>query len=226
MVTELVNIHKYAVTMETIIPVKVTMVTLQDASKLLSSVDGLTDKCNHRPTVSGNLMCKGLDQRQRSKLMERSDMISLLIGEDSVTLETVEPSKDRKRRAVPWNLDRLNDIGLNDDTATLDGSYKDEAEVDVYIVGSGVKLDHSEFENRATQPYNAFSNHGDDKGGDHNSDCDGSGTKLASLAAGRSMGIARLANIKSVKVMHCEHTVEPSSIIGGLQFVKGKAGSN
>ena len=47
------------------------------------------------------------------------------------------------------------------------------------------------------------------------------GTKLASLAAGRSMGIARLANIKSVKVMHCEHTVEPSAIIGGLQFVKG-----
>lgn len=123
-----------------------------------------------------------------------------------------------------WGLKRISQSsrvlsvkGQADTTATFESyTFKGEedslgAGVDIYIADTGVNIDHVEFGGRATFGW-AFDN---DK-----TDDNGHGTHCAGIAASRTFGVAKGANIIGVKVLGGEAGEGSSSdVMAGIDFI-------
>eukprot|EP00172_Hildenbrandia_rubra_P000759 Plantae.Rhodophyta-Hildenbrandia_rubra.ctg1422.p1 GENE.Plantae.Rhodophyta-Hildenbrandia_rubra.ctg1422~~Plantae.Rhodophyta-Hildenbrandia_rubra.ctg1422.p1 ORF type:complete len:558 (+),score=73.18 Plantae.Rhodophyta-Hildenbrandia_rubra.ctg1422:814-2487(+) len=83
----------------------------------------------------------------------------------------------------------------------------------IYIVDSGVKITHEEFEGRASHGRNIIDN-SDDAG-----DCQGHGTHVAALAAGKTSGVAKQAEIVSVKILDCLGVGFCSDVTSAMMWV-------
>ena len=88
---------------------------------------------------------------------------------------------------------------------------------DIYLFDTGIAYDLKEFEGRARFVGRDFVKEGGD-GRDDN----GHGTFIASVAAGRSFGVARKALIYSVKVLNKNKYGRGSDIIRALDYVEEK----
>jgi Subtilase family/Peptidase inhibitor I9 len=120
-----------------------------------------------------------------------------------------------------WHLDAMDQDAA---VATHDfSSCSDGTGVNVYVVDTGVLRAHQEFENSSTRVLNGYDASGDPAwfaawkpcGGPEDqwmlnpgyvgSGNGGHGTGVASLVAGKTLGVARNAKIVPVKVMPCAH---------------------
>lgn len=113
---------------------------------------------------------------------------------------------------VPWGLDRIDQrkLPLNQGfTLREDGE-----QVWIYVIGSGVRITHSEFQGRATAGFD-FVNTKQDSA----VDCTGHGTHIAGIIAGKSYGIAKKANIVAVRVFGCDNTAKTSAIVDAISWV-------
>lgn len=95
------------------------------------------------------------------------------------------------------------------------------------LLNVGIKFNHNEFENRAKYPgYDPMDNYEKPKIRQEGKDCDGHGTHVASLAAGRSRGSAPKATVYSVRALDCEGSAPWSVIIDGINYavdqIRGK----
>lgn len=115
-----------------------------------------------------------------------------------------------------WNLDRLD----NRQQYQLDGQWVGPANggagVRIYVVDTGVQGAHTDFTGRVTNAWTAF-------GSDFSDSC-GHGTHVAAIAGGNNFGVARGAEIHSVKVLGgpgCDGTTE--TVAGGLAHVLSSA---
>lgn len=108
-----------------------------------------------------------------------------------------------------WSLDRVDQRRL---PLNKTYSYKNAGKgVSIYIMDTGIRLDHREFEGRAVKGFDSY-------GGD-GVDCNGHGSHVAGIAAGSSYGIAKEASLYSVKVMTCGGTGSNSAILSGIDWV-------
>ncbi|KAF3205588.1 hypothetical protein TWF192_001981 [Orbilia oligospora] len=82
----------------------------------------------------------------------------------------------------------------------------------IYIVDSGVRVSHKEFESRATWGYNAVPD-------SPNADNHGHGTHVAGTAAGKTYGVAKYARIVAVKVVGDDGTGQDSYTLAGLNYI-------
>ncbi|KAK8093337.1 subtilisin-like protein [Apiospora hydei] len=89
--------------------------------------------------------------------------------------------------------------------------------VTVYIIDSGIYVDHPDFEGRAHHGYNAF-----DK--DSNShDDNGHGTNVAGIVGSATFGVAKKAELVAVKVLDSQSWGTWSGIIDGMQWAADDA---
>jgi len=111
-----------------------------------------------------------------------------------------------------WNLARVNerDINLVDDLYQY--QYKGE-EVEVYIIDTGIRITHEDFDvGRAEWGTNTVGD-GQDR------DCNGHGTHVASTVGGVLYGLAKNATVIAVKVLGCSGSGSWAGVISGIQWV-------
>lgn len=131
-------------------------------------------------------------------------------------VEYIEEESMAKGMQIPWHLDRLDQqqLPLNQFYLPV-GSGRG---VDLYILDSGINYAHEEFENRAKysgfDPIDFYQN--ERRRGE---DCHGHGTHVASLAAGKTYGVAKGARVYSVRVLDCTNSGPWSAVLQGLDHV-------
>jgi len=116
-------------------------------------------------------------------------------------------------KSMPWGIDRIDQASL-----PLDDSYTPPPDggknVNAYVLDTGIKTSHKDFEGRASWGNN-FSDDGND-------DVDGHGTHCAGTVGGAYSGVAKKANLIAVKVLSDGGWGYWSWIIDGMNWVKGQ----
>jgi subtilisin family serine protease len=145
--------------------------------------------------------------------MTQNSQVSMYVSD--ATGESVDDIK------VPYHLDRIDQL-----TLPLDGKftrYNDCDDVIIYIIDTGVFANHTEFlgaDNRVrVLPGYAASG----ITGDGTTDCAGHGTFVASMAAGRTVGVCAGATIIPVAVLNCVGDGPISQIVEGLEWIVADA---
>jgi len=111
---------------------------------------------------------------------------------------------------APWGLDRIDQRQL-----PLDNLFhyfqSAGSNVDVYVIDTGIYLEHLEFGGRAVFGINIIDQ--------DNTDCNGHGTSVAGVAGGRTYGVAKKATLVSVKTMGCSGSGTIAAVVAGINFV-------
>jgi subtilisin family serine protease/PKD repeat protein len=110
-----------------------------------------------------------------------------------------------------WGLDRIDQADLPVDqtyTYTTAG-----AGVNAYIIDTGIRITHSEFDGRASHGYSSIV---DGYGAD---DCNGHGTHVAGTVGGATWGVAKGVNLVAVRVLDCAGSGSYSGVIAGVDWV-------
>jgi subtilisin family serine protease len=121
-----------------------------------------------------------------------------------------------------WNLDRIDQRDLPLDKKYHYGSNTTigtGSGVNVYILDSGIHPTHREFlrwNGNGTRASYGYDFVDEDEIAE---DCDGHGTHVASTAVGRSVGIAKQANVIGVRVLDCQGSGNISTTVAGLDWV-------
>ncbi|KAH0547977.1 hypothetical protein GP486_008280 [Trichoglossum hirsutum] len=151
-----------------------------------------------------------------------NDMAAVKYVEKSVQVVSLATETSAN---APWGLQQLSQsVPVGSDPAKLQFTYTFDdsgnlgSGVDIYIVDTGINVDHVAFGGRATMGFSK------DGPGDLNatSDQDGHGTHVAGTAGASVLGIATGANLIGVKVLGKDGTGSSSDVIAGLDFVASR----
>jgi subtilisin family serine protease len=177
---------------------------------------------------SSNLLAFKPFSADEGKVLKKLDIINgMVVKTDVANAMKIQnnPSvayveKNKKMYALgtqsnpPWGLDRI------DSKAGLDGKYvysKTGANVNVYVIDTGVRSTHTEFSGRVKSGYTAIN---DGKG---TNDCQGHGTHVSGTIAGKTYGVAKNANIYPVRVLGCDGSGTNDGVIAGINWVANNA---
>ena len=132
----------------------------------------------------------------------------------SVVQENTKIVTDTQFNPQNWGLDRISHRNPG-----FEGRYVYPVNpgrgVDVYIVDTGVSSSHLEFAGRMQFGMSVYN--------DNAEDVKGHGTHVAGIAAGATYGVAKAANIISVKVLNDDGTGRASDVIAGIQWIINNA---
>ncbi|MFE9845264.1 S8 family peptidase [Streptomyces goshikiensis] len=115
----------------------------------------------------------------------------------------------------PWGLDRIDQRDL-----PLDRKYtaaQGAANVTVYLVDSGLRTTHSQFQGRATIGADKVSD------GRNGADCTGHGTHVAGTVGGKDFGVAKDVKLVAVRVTDCRDRAATSAIIAAADWITAHA---
>ena len=110
-----------------------------------------------------------------------------------------------------WGLDRIDQASL-----PLNKTYSyptGGSQVNVYVVDTGILMNHSEFQGRALFGFDAID--ANNKG----VDCAGHGTHVAGTIGSVTYGVAKTVKLYSVRVLDCAGTGTISGVIAGVDWV-------
>lgn len=117
----------------------------------------------------------------------------------------------QEQKNSPTHLARLSQVNYN----TMRTSYFYDStatgkDVNVYVLDSGIKADHPEFEKRAFP--------GRDFTGEGSGDTNGHGTHVAGIVGSKTYGVAKDANLYEVKALDKSGRGSLSTILGAIEF--------
>jgi subtilisin family serine protease len=178
-----------------------------------------------------SLVAEAIDQRQEGfevgfVYREALEGFSAEIPDDSVD-EVRNNSKvayvERDKvvttldQTLPWGVER---IGADNSMTPPDNSFVTVSNVNIYIIDSGVDVDHADL-NITQEDHHNF------RGGP-NTDCDGHGTHVAGTLAAKDdtndvVGVAPGARLIGVRVLNCNGSGYLSDVIEGVDWVTADA---
>jgi len=107
---------------------------------------------------------------------------------------SLQPSEDSSQLNAPWGISRLSSRSLPSSYGSYYYPENAGAGVDVYVIDTGINVEHNDFEGRAIwgKTIPRF---------DRDIDGNGHGSHCAGTIAGKTFGIAKKANLIAVKVL-------------------------
>jgi subtilisin family serine protease len=117
-----------------------------------------------------------------------------------------------------WGIDRIDqaDLPLSSSfTYTATG-----AGVRAYVLDTGVRITHAQFEGRASYLPNATNGNFVGDGQVNAADCHGHGTHVAGTVAGRGYGVAKKALIVAARVTNCVGGGDASMAIAAMDWIR------
>lgn len=144
------------------------------------------------------------------------------VEEDAKVRSVPKPSRTGATRApaASWGLDRIDQRAWDKANGRGDGQFTTQGNgsgVTAYILDTGIEYGHEEFAGRAAFGFDAV---GDGRDG---ADCNGHGTHVAGTVGGSTYGVAKKANLVSVRVLGCDGQGTYSGIVAGLDWVAKNA---
>ncbi|KAF3358890.1 hypothetical protein VDGD_06012 [Verticillium dahliae] len=184
-----------------------------------------TEVMNH--VKRRNIGKRGLDGRQLSNevrvlamngwramtLESDDDMILQIMNEPEVAWveanARVKLSASVAQMNAPPGLNRLSNAQAGTGNYVFDTTGGEG--VTVYVVDTGIRTDHSEFQGRATFGVNTVDNVDNDQ--------NGHGSHVAGTICGQTFGVAKSANVVAVKVLDGTGAGSNAGVLDGLQFI-------
>ncbi|NWW80712.1 PCSK9 convertase, partial [Climacteris rufus] len=120
-------------------------------------------------------------------------------------------------QSIPWNLGRI--VPPQPSSGTYSPPNKGEL-VEIYLLDTSVQSTHREIEGRVL--VTGFESIPEEDGTHSHrqaSKCDSHGTHVAGVLSGRDAGVARGANIRSLRVLNCQGKGTVSGTLTALEFI-------
>ncbi|SES42232.1 S8 family peptidase [Lentzea albida] len=182
------------------------IVVLKDGARTPASALASRYQGNVKHTYSSALngfSVTGMSERQARRLAADPDVEFV----ERNTFATIQATQTNP----VWGLDRIDQANL-----PLSNSYtypNTASNVTAYVLDTGIRKTHSEFEGRATDGYDFIDNDSVAQ------DCQGHGTHVAGTVGGRTYGVAKKAKLVAVRVLDCNGSGPWDGIIRGIDWV-------
>ena len=176
-----------------------TLGTIQHKySSTLSGYSGLFDE-------------NALAEIRKSPLVQYVEQDQVMyVGDMNLGME--EGANYKTQKKAPWGLSRVSHREFPSRLTEYNYPASAGSDVDVYVIDTGINVDHVDFEGRAkwgkTIPYM-----------DEDIDGNGHGTHCAGTIAGKKYGIAKKANVIAVKVLRTNGYGSNADVLKGIEWV-------
>ncbi len=192
------------------------IVVLKDNADSDAEAVRLAGKYNSHAKNVYHYALKGFSAKlteSQAKVISEDDAVDHVEEDSTIEAQTIQTN-------VPWDLGRVDNH--NGFIAPLDTNYEytnTGSGVNTYIIDTGIITANSEFEGRASQPFDA----------QHDWDpsdaalCNIHGTGVAGVVGSASYGVAKQAKLYSIKVFPCQGLGSMSDIINGVDYVTQRA---
>jgi subtilisin family serine protease len=114
-----------------------------------------------------------------------------------------------------WGLDRIDQASLP--LSTTYTYTETGAGVNVYIIDTGIRTTHTQFQGRAVGDFTSILD-GNGPGG-----CHWHGTHVAGTVGGWAVGVAKAVTLHSVRVLDCTGNGSDADVIAGIDWVTANA---
>ena len=131
-----------------------------------------------------------------------------------------KPTSDLEYSTDRYNLDIINKPAKVCGNSTY-SPPNDGTGADIYILDTGINYDHDDFKDRHGKMRAKYGGYEAVLPFKHGWDCEGHGSHCAGIAAGLTSGVAKNANLYSIRVLDCYGRGNTSSIIGALNYIAG-----
>ncbi len=174
-----------------------------DKAKLAKEYGGKL-KRNYSSAING-FSASGLSQTE-AKRLAADPSVSKVVQNKKFHVDATQANPPS------WGLDRIDQTETAGDNAY---TYPDSAGegVTAYVIDTGVRITHEEFEGRASYGYDAVD---DDDTAD---DGYGHGTHVAGTIAGATYGVAKKAKIVAVRVLDDSGSGTTEQVVAGIDWV-------
>ncbi|MET9802410.1 S8 family serine peptidase [Streptomyces sp. NPDC006368] len=174
-----------------------------DKAKLAEEYGG-TLRRSYSSAVNG-FSANGLSQAEARRLAA-DPAVAKVVQNKKFTISATQANPPS------WGLDRVDQADTAGDGAY---TYPDKAGegVTAYVIDTGVRVSHKDFQGRAVSGFDAVDN--DDDATDGN----GHGTHVAGTIAGAAHGVAKKAKIVAVRVLDDNGSGTTEQVVAGIDWV-------